>query len=137
MRVLVLDHLIHSYNSIEDPTYIKYGYIKVYTEFIEYVAQTKPDFSILYVGGGAYTLPRYIEAKYPQAHQEVIEIDPGVTEINYTYMGVSRDTKIVTHNLDGRQMVDTMVGRGTEIRHRYRRCVQRPLHSLPSHHQRV
>jgi len=115
MRVLVLDHLIHSYNSIEDPTYIKYGYIKVYTEFIEYVAQTKPDFSILYVGGGAYTLPRYIEAKYPQAHQEVIEIDPGVTEINYTYMGVSRDTKIVTHNLDGRQMVDTMVGEGRKF----------------------
>jgi spermidine synthase len=114
-RVLVLDHLIHSYNSIDDPTYIKYGYIKIYAEFIEYLAQTKPDFSILYVGGGAYTLPRYIEATYPLAHQEVIEIDPGVTEINYTYMGVSRDTKIVTHNLDGRQMVDSLLADGRKF----------------------
>ncbi|HEX3246026.1 MAG TPA: fused MFS/spermidine synthase [Chloroflexota bacterium] len=115
MRVLVLDHLIHSYNSIEDPTYIKYGYIKVYAEFIEYLAQTKPNFSVLFVGGGAYTLPRYIEAKYPQAHIEVIEIDPGVTSVNYTYMGVSPDTKIVTYNLDGRQMVDTMVDEGRKF----------------------
>ncbi|MFN0073944.1 MAG: fused MFS/spermidine synthase [Chloroflexota bacterium] len=115
MRVLVLDHLIHSYNSIDDPTYIKYGYIKVYAEFIEYLAQTKPDFSILFVGGGAYTLPRYIEAKYPQAHMEVIEIDPGVSEINYLYMGVSWDTKIITHNLDGRQMVDNLLADGRKF----------------------
>jgi spermidine synthase len=115
MRVLVLDHLIHSYNSIEDPTYIKYGYIKVYAEFMEHLAQTKPNFSVLYVGGGAYTLPRYVEVKYPQAHQEVIEIDPGVTEINYTYMGVSPDTKIVTYNLDGRQMVDVMLEQGRKF----------------------
>jgi spermidine synthase len=115
LQVLVLDHLIHSYNSIEDPTYIKYGYIKVYAEFMEYLAQTKPNFSVLYVGGGAYTLPRYVEVKYPQAHQEVIEIDPGVTEINYTYMGVSRDTEIVTYNLDGRQQVDVMLEEGKKF----------------------
>jgi spermidine synthase len=52
---------------------------------------------------------------YPQAHQEVIEIDPGVTEINYTYMGVSRDTSIITHNLDGRQMVDVMLEEGKKF----------------------
>ena len=115
MRVLVLDHLIHSYNSIEDPTYIKYGYIKVYAEFIEYLAQTKPDFSVLFVGGGAYTLPRYIEAKYPQAHMEVIEIDPGVTRSTTPTWVSVRETKIVTYNLDGRQMVDTMVDEGKKF----------------------
>lgn len=112
MRVLVLDHLIHSYNSIEDPTYIKYGYVKVYAEFTEYLAQRKPDFRILFIGGGAYTLPRFIEAKYPRAELEVIEIDPGVTDINYTYMGVAPDTRIVTYNLDGRQKVDDLLAQG-------------------------
>lgn len=112
MRVLVLDHLIHSYNSIEDPTYIKYGYIKNYAEVIEYLSQTKPDFRVLFIGGGAYTLPRYLEARYPQAQMDIIEIDPGVSAIDYQYMGVTPSSRIVTFNLDGRQMVDNLLNEG-------------------------
>lgn len=84
----------------------------MYAEFTEYLAQRKPNFRILFIGGGAYTLPRYIEAKYPQAEMEVIEIDPGVTDINYMYMGVAPDTRIVTYNLDGRQKVDELLAEG-------------------------
>ncbi len=112
LKVLVLDHLIHSYNSIEDPSYLKYGYIKVYAEVADYLAQRLPnkDLRILYIGGGGYTLPRHIEATYPNAHQEVVEIDPGVTQTVYERLGVDPSkTTIATYNVDARLMFNQLV----------------------------
>jgi spermidine synthase len=111
VKELVLDHLVHSYNSLEDPNYLKYGYIQVYAEIADYLAQRIPDRAIrvLYVGGGGYTLPRHIEASYPNARQEIMEIDPGVTQTVYEQLGVDRQaTKITTYNVDGRLMLNQL-----------------------------
>jgi spermidine synthase len=99
---LILDHLIHSFNDLDDPTYLHYGYEKVYAEMMDYVARQKPDFSILQLGAGGYTTPRYVEALYPEAKDMVIEIDPGVTETAYEYMGLSPEARVQTINKDAR-----------------------------------
>jgi spermidine synthase len=111
VKELVLDHLVHSYNSIEDPHYLEYGYIKVYAEVADYLIQRLPnrDLRVLYVGGGGYTLPRHIEAAYPNARQEIMEIDPGVTQTVYEQLGVDpARTNIVTYNVDGRLMLNQL-----------------------------
>jgi spermidine synthase len=110
LKTLVLDHLIHSYNSIEDPTFLQYGYIKVYAEMTEYVAQRTPDYRAFFVGGGAYTLPRYMEVVHPTATIEVTEIDPGVTETNFEQMGLDPNTRIITYNTDAREIVEQKQG---------------------------
>jgi spermidine synthase len=112
VKELILDHLVHSYNSLEDPNFLEYGYIKVYAEIANYLAQRIPNQAIrvLYVGGGGYTLARHIEATYPNARQEIMEIDPGVTQTVYEQLGVDRArTNIVTYNVDGRLMVNQLV----------------------------
>lgn len=112
VRTLVLDHLIHSYNALDDPDYLKYGYMQVYAEVADALAQRLPnrDLKVLYIGGGGYTLPRHIEASYPSARQEVIEIDPGVTQTAYEKLGVDpARTRITTYNVDGRLMVNELV----------------------------
>jgi spermidine synthase len=114
LKTLVLDHLVHSYNSLEDPSYLHYAYIKVYAEVADYLAQRLPnqDLQVLYIGGGGYTLPRHIEATYPNARQEVIEIDPGVTQTTYEKLGVDPNrTSIITYNLDGRLMLNQLAER--------------------------
>src|SRR5216683_533072 len=111
VKELVLDHLVHSYNSIEDPHFLEYGYIKVYAEIADMLAQQAPNQAIrvLYVGGGGYTLPRHIEAAYPNARQEIMEIDPGVTQTVYEQLGVDRQsTNITTYNVDGRLMLNQL-----------------------------
>lgn len=110
VRALVLDHLIHSYNDVNDPRYLKYGYIKVYAEVTDYQAQRNLNFRALFIGGGGYTLPRYLEAVYPGAQMDVIEIDPGVTETVYEQLGLAPDTKIRTWNFDGRLMLNQLDG---------------------------
>jgi spermidine synthase len=112
VRELILDHLVHSYNSLDDPNYLEYGYIKVYAEIADYLAQRVPDqaLRVLYVGGGGYTLARHIEATYPNARQEIMEIDPGVTRTAYEQLGVDPSkTNITTYNVDARLMANQLV----------------------------
>ena len=105
LRTLVLDHLIHSYTSIDNPSYYEYAYVKVYAEVTDYVARERPGYRALFIGGGGYTLPRGLETQYPAARIEVAEIDPGVTATAYEQMGVPADTRIITHTADARLVV--------------------------------
>ena len=103
VKAMVLDHLVHSYISPDDPSKLGYGYERIYADITEYVAQREPGpLRTLFVGGGGYTFPRYVAAVYPTASVEVVEIDPGVTEVAYDFMGMPRDTKIKSYNEDGR-----------------------------------
>jgi spermidine synthase len=114
VKELILDHLVHSYNSLQDPNYLQYGYIRVYAEIADMLAQRLPDQSlhVLYIGGGGYTLARHIEATYPNARQEIMEIDPGVTQTVYEQLGVDpATTNITTYNVDGRLMANQLAAR--------------------------
>jgi spermidine synthase len=100
--ILRLDHLIHSYVDPLHPDALGYGYELVYSNLIAYRNEEKQDFRVLFIGGGGYTLPRYLEAYYPSVESTVTEIDPGVTEANHDLMDLSRQTTIRTINRDAR-----------------------------------
>ena len=102
LKVLVLDRLIHSYNDPNDPLYLEYDYEHVYADVTDHLAQTRPNLKALFLGGGGYTYPRYVAAKYPASDVMVVEIDPGVTETAYEALGLERDTEIKTYNEDAR-----------------------------------
>jgi len=104
VKVLRLDALVHSYVSPEDPTFLG-SYDKIFADIVTYVAQRNPSLRVLVIGGGGYTMPRYMEEVYPQSTVEVIEIDPEVTRAAFDYLGLSPDTGIVTYNRDARMVV--------------------------------
>jgi len=105
MKMLILDHLVHSFVNVNDPTAIVYGYQKNFIERVSYYMRDNPAPRILHMGGGGYTFPRYLEALYPEVVNEVIEIDPEVTRITYSELGLSPDTSIVTYNEDARRFL--------------------------------
>lgn len=109
-QVLSLDRLIHSYNSIEDPTRLHYPYLRTYAALTAYAAQRSSHLRALFVGGGGYTLPRYMEVTYPDAALEVAEIDPGVTLTAVEMLGLSPTTRVLTHNRDAREVVEAKQG---------------------------
>ena len=102
VRTLTLDQLLHSYVAMDDPTFLVYGYEKVTADFAALQYARSKSFNTLFIGGGGYTMPRLIEGEYPDATVEVIEIDPVVTEVAHTYLGLPRATSIITYNLDAR-----------------------------------
>jgi len=102
VKMLRLDHLIHSYTNTKDPTVLTYDYLFIFEEIAAYLSRNNPAPSLLHLGGGGYTFPQYMEAIYPDSTNEVVEIDPVVTEVNYAELGLPRDTAIKTYNQDAR-----------------------------------
>ncbi len=105
VRVLTLDRLVHSYTSLDDPTLLVYGYERMYAEATAYRAQQDDHLRALFIGGGGYTFPRYMEALYPSSELHVIEIDPGVTLVAHKLLGLPDDTRIVSYNQDAREFM--------------------------------
>ena len=106
VRVLTLDRMVHSYTSLNDPTKLVYGYERIYAEVTEYRAQEDDHLRALFIGGGGYTFPLYMEVIYPDSEIHVIEIDPGVTQVAHDMLGLTRDTRIVTFNEDARLFLE-------------------------------
>jgi predicted membrane-bound spermidine synthase len=113
LESLVLDHLVHSYTDLKDPFYIEYEYIRMYEEIVGWQAEKRESFKAIFLGGGGYTFPRFIEAKYPKAEIHVVEIDPEITRVVKQYLGVSENSKIRSFNEDGRWFVMNCKEKGT------------------------
>jgi spermidine synthase len=110
VKVLVLDHLVHSYNSLTNPERLVYGYEFIYAALTEYLARQRPDQPLrtLFIGGGGYTFPRYVESRYKNSVVDVIEIDPQVTETAVEHLGLNPHGSIRSINLDARQAIEEM-----------------------------
>jgi spermidine synthase/MFS family permease len=102
---LVLDQLLHSYIDLKDPLYLEYEYIRMYEEVVRWQAKKRESFKALFLGGGGYTFPRFMETRYPKAEIDVVEIDPEVTRVAITYLGLSEAKRIRSYIEDARWFV--------------------------------
>jgi spermidine synthase len=105
LETLILDHLIHSYNDLKDPFHLEYEYERIYEEVVRWQAGKRNSLNALFLGGGGYTLPRLIDARYPHAEIDVVEIDPEVTRVGLEYLGVSQAKHIRSFNEDARWFI--------------------------------
>lgn len=112
VKTLVLDHLVHSYVRLGDPTYLGYVHEQVQGDVARYLTAGQSNPRVLVVGGGGYTFPRWVVSQLPETAVDVVEIDPGVTEVTHRYLELPMDTPIRTYNLDGRQFVQEQAPRG-------------------------
>ena len=101
-HALMLDRLIHSFVILDDPTVLGYGYERAYAELTQAHLTGRQQMSTLFIGGGGYSFPRYVEATYPGASVDVIEIDPAVTATARTRLGLSASSRIRSFNEDAR-----------------------------------
>ena len=105
VKVLQLNNLVHNYVDPEDPTLLVHGYQKVFADLATVIGERDRSFRALFLGGGGYTMPRYLEEVYPQSALEVIEIDPEVTQVAFDYLGLRPNTRISIYHEDARMAV--------------------------------
>jgi spermidine synthase len=101
-RVLVLDTLQHSYVDLEDPTYLQYQYIRVLASVSDVLAAEGEPLSALHIGGGGLTLPRYLAEVRPGTESLVLEVDPGVVDIDREQLGLEPSERLQVRVADGR-----------------------------------
>ncbi|WP_083915198.1 fused MFS/spermidine synthase [Ilumatobacter nonamiensis] len=81
-RTLVLDDLRHSYVDLDDPTRLEFWYIRRIVDAIEVqTADSDAPIDAVYLGGGAFTVPRYVRATRPGSDQTILEIDGDLVEV--------------------------------------------------------
>ncbi|BAN01135.1 fused MFS/spermidine synthase [Ilumatobacter coccineus] len=78
-RTLLLDDLRHSYVDLDDPERLEFWYIRRLVDAIE--VETSGPIDIAYLGGGAFTIPRYVRATRPGSEQIILEIDGDLVEV--------------------------------------------------------
>jgi len=73
-RVLVLDDLRHSYVDLDDPTYLDFWYTRRFADVVEGHA-SDDGLDVIHIGGGALTVPTWVQTTRPGSEQLVFEID--------------------------------------------------------------
>ncbi len=89
-RVLWLDTLRHSYVDLEDPTHLEFRYARIFGDVITTQAPAGP-LDAIYVGGGGFTLPRWLSAVRPGSTNTVLELDEALVDIAERDLGLDRN----------------------------------------------
>ena len=88
-----------------------------YTKFYDLAFHFKPDTKrILMLGGGGYSVPKYILANYENVSLDVVELDPGVTEAARKYFFLKDDPNLTIYHEDARTFLNRM-GRSQEVKY--------------------
>jgi MFS family permease len=79
---LILNDTYNSYVDVKDPTYLGYPYIRWIVAAINAKTPPPKPLDMVVVGGGAFTLPRWLKATHPGSSSETLEVDQGVVDID-------------------------------------------------------
>ena len=101
-RVLLLDTLRHSYVDLADPTYLEFEYVRAIAAVTDATAPAGQALSALHLGGGGATLPRYLAEVRPGTTSRVLEVDPGVVEIDRERLGLEESAELEVRVGDAR-----------------------------------
>ncbi|MFE5393148.1 fused MFS/spermidine synthase [Streptomyces sp. NPDC056568] len=101
-RTLVLDGVRHSYVDLDDPTYLKFAYVRAFAAVVDAAFPEEEPLVAHHLGGGGLTFPRYLAAERPGTRSLVSEIDGGVVRVNRELLGAQPQAGIDVRTEDGR-----------------------------------
>lgn len=107
-RVLVLDDLRNSYVDLDDPTYLEFSYAQIMGDVIESIAPGTDSIAAAHIGGGGFTMPRYIDATRPGSTNVVFELDPTIVELAEDELGLVLTAALTVRTGDARVNLRTL-----------------------------
>jgi spermidine synthase len=101
-RILVLDDLYHSYVDLDDPTYLEFEYVQAIASTVDAIGAPGAPLRALHIGGGGFTVPRYIETTRPGSDNVILERDPDLVDVGRTQLGFRTGPRMRVVVGDGR-----------------------------------
>lgn len=93
-RLLILDRGHNSYVDLDDPTHLEFRYLQAMVDLIDIETPPGP-IDVVSIGGGGFTLPRYLDATRPGSEQKVLEIDSKLVDIGRDDLGFEDEAVVV------------------------------------------
>jgi spermidine synthase len=87
-RVLVLDDLRHSYVDLADPRHLEFAYTRWMGDALDAMRPAGEPLDALFIGGGGFTLPRYVLATRPGSTTRVLEVDGQLVDLARERLGL-------------------------------------------------
>ncbi len=100
LRFLVLDTLRHGAVDLDDPTHLEFRYTSLIGDAID--AAPDGPLDTLHIGGGGFSIPRYLEATRPGSTSLVLEIDPVLIEVAEEELDLQVSDRLVIQIGDAR-----------------------------------
>ena len=91
--MLVLDDLRHSYVDLDDPRHLEFDYTRWIGDALDAMRPAGRPLDALFVGGGGFTLPRYVAATRPGSRSRVLEVDPQLVDLARERLGPARPAR--------------------------------------------
>jgi hypothetical protein len=95
---LLVDGTAQSHVDLADPGHLEFEYVRRIGHLLDALDPPSPaPLSVLHLGGGAWTLPRYVAATRPRSPQQVVELDGALVELVRTRLpadGLDLDVRV-------------------------------------------
>jgi len=105
-RTLRLDGEDASHVDLRDPRRIDWAYVRRLADAADALAPAGAAIDALHVGGGGFTLPRYIAAVRPGSRQEVAEVDHALVLLAREHLGLFPSPRLRVRVGDGRGVLE-------------------------------
>jgi spermidine synthase len=103
--ILEVDGTPQSHVFIDDPGELFFEYIRRIGHVLDQVAEPGQPITAVHLGGGALTLPRYIEATRPGSRQQVIELEQDLIDFVREHLPLQRNANIRIRYGDAREVM--------------------------------
>lgn len=102
---LLVDGTPQSHVNLRDPSEVFFEYVRRIAHAIDLFRAPGQPISALHLGGGAFTLPRYIEATRPGSRQQVVELESSLVELVREAAPLPKRASIRVRHGDAREVL--------------------------------
>jgi len=104
--LLTVDGAPQSYVDLDEPEYLEFEYARRLGHVLDLVDKPGRALDVLHLGGGAFTLPRYLAATRPGSRQDVVEADRGLLELVVEHLPLPDGSGVALHAADARAWLE-------------------------------
>ncbi|MCX4969532.1 fused MFS/spermidine synthase [Streptomyces sp. NBC_00654] len=99
---LLLDGAPQSHVDLDDPTYLSFEYQRRIGHIIDLAAPPQQPLHVVHLGGGAFTLARYVAATRPRSTQQIVELDAALVQLVRRELPLDPQARIRVRSADAR-----------------------------------
>lgn len=103
--VLDVDGTPQSHINLRNPGELFFEYVRRIGHVIDLFRPAGEPISALHLGGGAFTLPRYVEATRPGSRQQIVELESALVELVRTAAPLPKRASIRVRHGDAREVL--------------------------------
>ncbi|MCX2925320.1 spermidine synthase [Streptomyces sp. NEAU-W12] len=100
---LLIDDAPQSHVDLDDPAYLSFAYQRRFGHVVDSVAPAGRPLQAVHLGGGAFTLARYVAATRPRSTQQVVERDAKLVQLVRRELPLDPRSRIRVRSVDARE----------------------------------